>query len=260
MFNNHPSLPPSSLITFSKRILQEEQIPVFAPTTSFTLLHRFIRTTLNQRRPNHLNRHQEEDKLPNISSAGRRGGRGMERGREKETGNDSSCACVFGPFFSIFHPQRLPTVARSSTTVCPFGQASMEGGRSRRRSRLFRPSQLPQWFRPARNNTVERVSAHSGTRERIISGWSAAPRSLLAWRRGRPSIQHPRETSRYTVTVLAVVTDRSVCSGSASKLWLRAESMLIPCYRYLDFELVFFFIIFDDTSVKYIGSILASRN
>lgn len=97
MFNNHPSLPPSSLITFSKRILQEEQIPVFAPTTSFTLLHRLIRTTLNQRRPNHLNRHQEEDKLPNISSAGREGG--WREGEKKKRAMIHPVRACSGPSF-----------------------------------------------------------------------------------------------------------------------------------------------------------------
>lgn len=244
MFNSHPSLLHNHIVSFSKRILQEEQIPIFVRTTSFTLLHRLIRTTLNQRRPNYLNRHQEEDKLPNILSAGRGEGGGGEKEKKKRAMIHPVRACSGPSFPSSTHSgqpllDRQRLFARSARRRWREAEAADEADYFGHPSCLSDsdPLEIIQW------SGCQRTLEH-GNELFLVD-----PRPLDRSSRGGeggPRFTLNRETSRYTVTVLAVVTDRSAYSGSASN-WLRAESMLIPCYRYLDFELVFF-IIFDDTS------------
>lgn len=85
-----------------------------------------------------------------------------------------------------FHPP--PPKQQPFLDDRPSCQASREGERS---PTISARSQLPRWFSPARNNTgeSERVSAHSGSREGIISGESAAARGPRSWRKPRDPIE-----------------------------------------------------------------------
>ena len=252
MFNNHPSLPPSSLITFSKRILQEEQIPVFAPTTSFTLLHRLIRTTLNQRRPNHLNRHQEEDKLPNISSAGREGG--WREGEKKKRAMIHPVRACSGPSFpssthSGFQPllDRRRLFARSARRRWREAEAADEADYFGHPSCLSDsdPLEIIRW------SGCQRTLEH-GNELFLVD-----PRPLDRSSRGgeggpRFNTREKRVGRRHGSVGLLRLRFQALASS-----WIDVNPLLsLPRL----WTCIFFFIIFDDTSVKYIGSILASRN